>query len=144
MSLEQIKLVRWFVSSFMYKIDATFNTNSLKLPLSIIDSINNTKATFPIAYCYIALELAASFKWIAEQLTKLAFNNCLKPALIIKDFSKGLVAAVAAKAAVYLAGLEPTNEIIIGQDDLSFLDVAEVVVGKGQKIYLQLCKWHTI
>jgi hypothetical protein len=62
MSLKQIRLARWFVSGFMYKTDATFNTNSLKLPLSVMISINNTGATFPIAYCYITSESAASFK----------------------------------------------------------------------------------
>ena len=92
--------------------------------------------TFPIAYYYITLELVASFEWIAEQLTKLAFYDCTKLALIIRDFSKGLGAAVAAKTVADLASLEPTNEIIIKQDNLDFLDVTEVVVGKGQKIYL--------
>jgi hypothetical protein len=113
MSLEQIKLARWFVSGFMYKTDATFNTNSLKLPLSVIVGIDNTRATFPIAYCYITLELAASFKLIVEQLTKLAFYNCLKPTLIIRDFSKGLGVAVVAKAATDLTSLVPINKIII-------------------------------
>ena len=73
MSSEQIKLARRFVSGFIYETDATFNTNSLKLPLSVMVGIDNTRATFPIAYCYITSESAASFKWIAEQLTKLAF-----------------------------------------------------------------------
>ena len=144
MSPEQIKLARRFVSGFMYETDATFNTNSLKLPLSVMVGIDNTGATFPMAYCYITSESAASFKWIAEQLTELAFYNCPKPALIIGDFSKGLGAAVAAKAAADLASLEPTDEIIIEQDDPDFPDVTEVVVDKGQKIYLQLCEWHAI
>jgi hypothetical protein len=73
MSLKQIKLARRFVSGFIYKTDATFNTNSLKLLLSVIVGINNTRATFPIAYCYITLKSAASFKWIVKQLTELAF-----------------------------------------------------------------------
>jgi len=49
----------------MYKTDATFNTNSLKLLLSVIVSINNYKKTFLIAYCYITLEAAVSFKFVA-------------------------------------------------------------------------------
>jgi hypothetical protein len=36
MSAEQIKLSRRFVSGFMYETDATFNTNRLKLPLSVM------------------------------------------------------------------------------------------------------------
>jgi hypothetical protein len=62
MSLKQIKLARQFVSSFIYKTNATFNTNILKMLLSIIVSINNTSKTFLIVYYYITLELVASFK----------------------------------------------------------------------------------
>jgi hypothetical protein len=62
MSLKQIRLTRRFVSSFIYKTNATFNTNCLKMPLSVIVSINNTSKTFLIAFCYITLELAVSFK----------------------------------------------------------------------------------
>jgi hypothetical protein len=37
MSLEQIRMARRFVSGFIYETDATFNTNCLKLPLSVED-----------------------------------------------------------------------------------------------------------
>jgi len=143
MSLEQIKMARRFVSGFMYETDATFNTNSLKLPLAVMVGIDNTGATFPIAYCYITSESAASFQWIAEQLTELAFYDCPEPALIIEDFSKGLGAAVAAKAKADLAesGLA---DVLIRQEDLDFLDATEVVVGEGQRVKLQLCEWHAI
>jgi hypothetical protein len=62
MTKEQIRLARRFVSGFMYETDATFNTNSLRLPLSIMVGINNLGRTFPIAFCYIISESAASFK----------------------------------------------------------------------------------
>src|SRR5207248_9937330 len=100
MSPEQIKMVRWFVSGFMYETDATFNTNCLKLPLSIMVGINNCGKTFPIAYCYITLESAASFKFVAEQLIDQVFYNCPEAAVIVGDVSEGLGAAVAAKASV--------------------------------------------
>ena len=51
-----------YVSSTPPTLTTTFNTNSLKLPLSVIVGINNIKATFLIAYYYITLKLAASFK----------------------------------------------------------------------------------
>ena len=53
MSPEQIKMARRFVSGFMYETNATFNTNRLRLPLSVIVGIDNCGKTFPIAYCYI-------------------------------------------------------------------------------------------
>jgi hypothetical protein len=41
-TLEQIRLARRFVSGFMYETDSTFNTNRLRLPLSVIVGIDNT------------------------------------------------------------------------------------------------------
>jgi hypothetical protein len=64
-------MTQHFASGFMYETDATFNTNSLRLPLGVMVDIDNTSRTFPIAYCYIRSESAASFKRIAEQLTDL-------------------------------------------------------------------------
>jgi hypothetical protein len=129
-----------FVSGFMYKTDATFNTNtnSLCLPLGVIVGIDNTRKTFLMAYCYITSESAASFKWITEQLTDLAFYDCPKLAIIVRDFSKGLGAAVVAKATTDLASIKPTNECMALEDDL--LKAKEVVVGESTRILLQLCE----
>jgi len=66
MSTKQIKMLRRFVSSFIYKTNVTFNTNRLKLLLSVIVSINNYSKTFLVTYCYITLESVASFKFIAN------------------------------------------------------------------------------
>jgi hypothetical protein len=87
----------------MYKTNTTFNTNSLKLLLSVIVSINNYKKTFLTAYCDISSKLAASFKFVANQLSNLAFYNCPKAVVIIRDFFKSLRATCAAKAAVDLS-----------------------------------------
>jgi hypothetical protein len=97
----------------MYKTDATFNTNSLKLPLSVIVSIDNCRKTFLAAYCYITLESAASFTFAINQLCNLAFYNCPKPLIIVEDFSKGLRAACAAKAAVDLSLTKITEEALV-------------------------------
>jgi hypothetical protein len=61
MSDEQIRLTRRFVSGFIYETDATFNTNTLRLPLSVIVGINNTGSTFPIALMFITSKAAKSF-----------------------------------------------------------------------------------
>jgi hypothetical protein len=81
------------------------------MPLSVIVGIDNTSKTFLIAYCYITSKSAVSFKWIREQVTDLAFYDCPKAAIICKDFSKGLRAAVAAKAACDLTRVPPTNNV---------------------------------
>lgn len=92
----QISLERRFVSDFLYKIDATFNTNELRLPLSVIVGITNTRKTFPLAFCYITSELAKSFDFVGGELTKYVFYDCLEAAVICADFTKGLGAAIAA------------------------------------------------
>ena len=111
MSLKQIRLARRFVSGFIYKTNTTFNTNCLKMPLSVIVSINNTSKMFLIVYYYIILELAVLFKQVAEQLTDIAFYNCSKTAVIYRDFSKSLRAAVAALAITNQARLKPINKV---------------------------------
>jgi hypothetical protein len=54
-------MARRFVSGFLYKTNATFNTNTQRLPLSIIVRINNISHIFPIAYIFITSELVKSF-----------------------------------------------------------------------------------
>jgi hypothetical protein len=73
--------------------------------------IDNTRAMFLVAYCYITSELVASFKWVSKQITNLAFSDCPESALICGDFSKGLGAAVVAKATADLARLPPIDEV---------------------------------
>jgi hypothetical protein len=77
MSDEQIRLIRRFISGFLYETDATFNTNTRRLPLSVIVGIDNTRHTFPIAFIFITTELAKSFKFIRECLIDLCFYDCL-------------------------------------------------------------------
>jgi hypothetical protein len=48
-------------------------------------TIDNCGKTFPVAYCYIT---AASFKFVADQLSNIAFNNCPEAAVIVGDFPK--------------------------------------------------------
>lgn len=152
MSAEQIKLARRFISGFMYETDATFNTNRLKLPLSVIVGIGNCGKMFLLAYCYITLESVASFQFVADQLSDLAFYNCPKAAVVVGDFFKGLRAAIAAKAAVDLGLAEIIEEplICLADQDKELPKAAEVIVYKGlnyrqlQHVLLQLCKWHAV
>jgi hypothetical protein len=143
-------MARRFASGFMYETDATFNTNSLKLPLSVLVGIDNCGKTFPIAFCYITSEAAASFRFIADQLTDFAFYDCPEPAVIVGDFSKGLGAACAAKAALDLGLTEITEEALVcpPEEDEEMPNAAQVVVheelGSPQAVVLQLCEWHAV
>ena len=62
--------------------------------------INNTGATFPMAFLFIILELAKFFKFASKYFTNLVFYNCLEPAVILGDFSKDFAAAILRKAKV--------------------------------------------
>jgi hypothetical protein len=72
---KQICIARRFISRFLYKTNATFNTNTWRLPLSVIVGINNTGHMFPMAFMFITSELAKSFKFTNECLTDLYFYN---------------------------------------------------------------------
>jgi hypothetical protein len=133
MTAEQIKLARRFVSGFMYETDATFNTNRLKLPLSVMVGIDNRGKTFPIAYCYITSESAASFKFVVDQLSDLAFYDYPEAAVVVGDFSTRLGAVIAAKAAVDLGLTDIINEPLVcpADRDEELPKAAKVVVHKG-------------
>lgn len=95
---EQIRLARRFVSGFLLETDATFNTNQLNLPLSILVGVTNTMRTFTVAYCYITSESAESFLFLFECLKDLIFHDkCPGPGVILGDFAAGLAAAMLKK-----------------------------------------------
>ena len=76
------------------------------------------------------------------------FYNYLKAAVVVRDFSKGLKAIIAAKAAVNFNLIEITKEplVCLKDKDEELFKVVEVVVYKGlnykqlQHILLQLYK----
>jgi hypothetical protein len=75
MSNKQICIARRFVSGFLYKTNATFNTNTRRLPLSVIVGIDNIGHMFPMAFMFITSESAKSFKFANKCLTDLCFYN---------------------------------------------------------------------
>jgi len=76
------------------------------------------------------------------------FYNYLKVAVVVRDFSKGLRAVIAAKAAVNFNLIEITKEplVCLEDEDEERFKVVEVVVHKGlnykqlQHVLLQLYK----
>jgi hypothetical protein len=86
-------MARRFVSEFIWETDVIFNTNSLKIPLSVLIGITNTGATFPIAFIFISAESASIFRWVYEQLTSIIFYNYSLPKIVVGDFAKGFIAA---------------------------------------------------
>jgi hypothetical protein len=161
MSDEQVRLARRFVSSFMYETDATFNTNTRRLPLSVMVGIDNTGKTFPMAFMFITSESAKSFVFASQCLTDLCFYDCPEARVICGDFSKGLGAAIAMKAQQDAAKEAQLDDDRFAQGDKMELDetkvqcsvnllegdtiIVDVEVGShGERTLLQLCEWHAI
>jgi hypothetical protein len=103
--------------------------------------ITNTGKTFPLAYCYITSESAKSFDFVAGELTKYIFYNCLEAAVICADFTKGLGAAMAARS-LRDAGVEDEAEQQRRLKPGELLDISTLQIGKAEETLLQLCKWH--
>ena len=138
----QIALARRFVSGFLYEMDATFNTNELRLPLSTMVGITNTGKTFPMAYCYITSESAKSFDFVSGELTKYIFYDCPEAAVICADFTKGLGAAIAAKA-LRENGVEDQDAQERHLQAGELPNVTAMQMGNNDiKTLLQLCEWH--
>ncbi len=72
-SPEQIEMARRFVSSFVIQTDATFNTNELNMPLSILVWVTNTIASFPLADTFISSESVEAFKFVNAFCKELFF-----------------------------------------------------------------------
>ncbi|KJZ69900.1 hypothetical protein HIM_10711 [Hirsutella minnesotensis 3608] len=118
-SSEQIRLGRRFLSGFLMQTDATFNTNSLHLPLSVMVGITNTGRTFPLAFAFLKSESAEAFEFVNAQLAELIWYDCPPPRVVLGDQSKGLTAAMALSQARADQGSQ-----------------------RGDQQILQLCEWH--
>jgi len=94
--------------------------------------INNYRKTFLVVYCYITSKSIASFKFVTNQLSNLAFYNYPKATIIVGDFSKGLRATYTAKAAIDLSLTKIIEEplfCLLNRDE-EMLEAIKVVVYK--------------
>jgi len=78
----------------MIEIDTTFNTNSHRLPLTVLTGISNTGHSFLLAFNFVFSESKICFDFIFESLIELAWDKYLPPTVIVGDQAKGLVASL--------------------------------------------------
>jgi hypothetical protein len=138
-------MARRFVSEFMWETGATFNTNSLKMPLSFLVGITNTGTTFSIAFVFISAESGAMFRWIHELLIELVFYDCPLPKVAVGDFAKELMAAFI--VAREEADGETDDELVwTEQENIQNkidIELARQATNKDiRKTVLQLCEHH--
>ncbi len=94
---EQTRLVRQFVSTFIYETNATFDTNELQMPLSVLVGVLNTGKTFLFALCFTTFESAVTFDFMEDLLDKLFFYNFLRLKVVFGDFANGLAKSIATR-----------------------------------------------
>ena len=79
-------LAKRFVSDWMMEVDATFNINSLRMPLLVCRGITNTGRTFPFALTFIMSESQGAIDWMFKCLNSLIFNDDWPhPRIVISD-----------------------------------------------------------
>jgi hypothetical protein len=78
----------------MVEIDTTFNTNNLRLPLTILTGISNTGDSFPLAFSFLPSESKICFDFIFKSLTELVWEEYPPPIVVIGDQAKGLAASL--------------------------------------------------
>lgn len=131
---EQICLARRFLSHFLVETDATFNTNRLNMPLSVLLGITNTGSSFPAAYCFISSESKESFLFMFAGMKELMFyDQCVGPNVILGDFAAGLGAAMV--KAVNLREMP-------GGEAESAWEMSQAMDASRTDCTLQLCSWH--
>jgi hypothetical protein len=92
----QVAKARRFCSGFVIQMDATFNTNILKMPLCNIIGIDNHSKTLTAALSFIRAEAAEDFIFIFKCLDELVFygEDFNSPRVLITDQSAGMIKAL--------------------------------------------------
>src|SRR3954451_8122955 len=78
----------------MIEIDTIFNTNILRLPLTVVTGISNTGDSFPLAFSFVLSESKTSFDFIFESLKELVWEEYPPPLVIVRDQAKGLAVSL--------------------------------------------------
>lgn len=91
---DMIRRSRRFASACLMKINATFGTNNLKMPLVVVVGIDNCDATFNIAFSYIRTESTTDYSFVLQNLQGIVFVDCPLPKVVLADQGEGIQAAL--------------------------------------------------
>lgn len=119
----QRDLTKRFCSDFMLQMDATFNTNALKMLLFVAVGITNTNLTFPAAFSFAISESEVAVNFFLRCLKEEVFDDCPAPRVVIVDQSKGIQAS--------LSVMMPTTYIQLCQWHAAENARAKVAKSKG-------------
>ena len=96
---EQIRMARRFVSGLLAQTDGTFNTNEKRLLLQCFVGIDNTGKTFQFLQAFSTAESGDIIRFLLDLLKDHFFYDCPGFVVLMGDFSSGLSAGFALKAA---------------------------------------------
>lgn len=89
-----VELTQRWAAGHTVVIDATFSTNSLRLPLIVAVGVTNENKTFPIAFSFCPSESTESFIFFFDCLRAIFFNGHVpEPAVILSDLAAGMISA---------------------------------------------------
>jgi MULE transposase domain len=91
---DALHLAQRWVAGHVVVIDATFNTNGLRLPLLVAVGVINENKTFPIAFSYCPGESAESLVFFLESLRASFFiDGVPEPTVVMSDVAASMISA---------------------------------------------------
>lgn len=83
-----------FVAGAVYVVDATFNTNKVKMPIIVAVGVLNNGKTFPIAFSYCRAEDHESYSFFWASLKKHWPPGTVQPVIIISDQAGAILSSI--------------------------------------------------
>ncbi|KIW89890.1 uncharacterized protein Z519_09319 [Cladophialophora bantiana CBS 173.52] len=83
-----------FIAGSVCIIDATFNTNKLRMPMIVAVGVLNTNKTFPVAFSFCPSENHASYTFFWESLKLHLPERVVAPAVVISDQAKAILSSI--------------------------------------------------
>ena len=95
MDTQQRIWARRFCADFLIEIDATFDTNKLKMLLFVAIGVTNTGLTFPVAFSFAISESKMAFdEFLSFMNDEVWIEGASPPRIICMDQGKGLIASL--------------------------------------------------
>jgi hypothetical protein len=87
---ELMKLARRFTADWMIKMDGTFNTNLIRMPLIDCLGVSNTGKSFLFAFFLVTFGSSDNWGFVLDSLTNTVFDGLPLHFVIIADQGMGL------------------------------------------------------
>jgi hypothetical protein len=89
-----LKVTARFVAGSLCIIDATFNTNNLRMPMIVAVGVMNNEKTFPIAFSFCPGESTESYSFFWESLKLHLPKDTAPPGVVISDQAGAILSSI--------------------------------------------------